>query len=128
MTELLNNVIYQERETNSNHPYSNLSNIICDRATGTKRKGMESGTGGRLIGPGHFGRVVVEDGVEKISCHYESDLDQGGHSVLGIRPLLWKDGWPVAGDNFRDGTYEIESERRGYSLELAVDKEGVTTR
>ena len=35
--------------------------------------------------------------------------------------MLWKNGWPVAGDNFKEGTYEIESERRGYALELAVD-------
>lgn len=75
----------------------------------------------RLIGPGHFGRVVLEEGVEKMSCHYEADLDQSGYSVLGIRPLLWENGWPVAGDIFREGTYEIESERRGYALELAVD-------
>ena len=75
----------------------------------------------KLIGPGHFGRVILEDGVEKISCHYEADLNQSGRSVLGIRPLLWKDGWPVAGDNFKEGTYEIESERRGYALELIVD-------
>ncbi len=75
----------------------------------------------RLIGPGHFGRVVLADGVEKMSCHYEADLDQGGRSMLGIRPLLWKNGWPVAGDNLREGTYEIESERRGYALELTVD-------
>jgi hypothetical protein len=32
-----------------------------------------------------------------------------------------KNGWPVAGDNFKEGTYEIESERRGYALELTVD-------
>ena len=75
----------------------------------------------RLIGPGHFGRLVLEEGVEKMSCHYEADLDQSGRSVLGILPLLWKDGWPVAGDNIKEGTYKIESERRGYSLELAVD-------
>jgi arabinan endo-1,5-alpha-L-arabinosidase len=75
----------------------------------------------RLIGPGHFGRMVLGDGVEKMSCHYEADLDQGGYSVLGIRPLLWKNEWPVAGDNFKQGTYEIESVRRGYALELAVD-------
>lgn len=75
----------------------------------------------RLIGPGHFGRMVLGNGVEKMSCHYEADLDQSGYSVLGIRPLLWKNGWPVAGDNFKEGTYEIESERRGYALELAVD-------
>jgi arabinan endo-1,5-alpha-L-arabinosidase len=75
----------------------------------------------RLLGPGHFGRAILADGVEKMSCHYEADLDQSGRSVLGIRPLLWKNGWPVAGDNFREGTYEIESERRGYALELVVD-------
>jgi arabinan endo-1,5-alpha-L-arabinosidase len=77
--------------------------------------------GNRLIGPGHFGRTILEDGVEKMSCHYEADLNQGGRSVLGIRPLLWKNGWPVAGDNFKEGTYEIESERRGYALQLRVD-------
>lgn len=75
----------------------------------------------RLIGPGHFGRTVLESGVEKMSCHYEADLDQSGRSVLGIRPLLWKDGWPVAGDLFKEGVYEISSERRGYALELVVD-------
>ena len=77
--------------------------------------------GDRLIGPGHFGRIVLGDGVEKMSCHYEADLDQGARSVLGIRPLLWKNGWPVSGEIFKEGTYEIESERRGYALELSVD-------
>ncbi|MEP6610375.1 MAG: arabinan endo-1,5-alpha-L-arabinosidase, partial [Mucilaginibacter sp.] len=67
---------------------------------------MVAVTGGKLIGPGHFGRMVLGDGIEKMTCHYEADLDQGGRSVLGIRPLLWKNGWPVAGDNFKDGTYE----------------------
>lgn len=77
--------------------------------------------GDRLIGPGHFGRIILADGVEKMSCHYEADLDQSARSVLGIRPLLWKNGWPVGGDNLKEGTYEIESERRGYALQLAVD-------
>ena len=77
--------------------------------------------GGRFIGPGHFGLLDLGDGVQKFSCHYEADLDRGGRSVMDIRPLLWKDGWPVAGDNFQEGTYEIQSERSGYALELAVD-------
>ena len=76
---------------------------------------------GHYVGPGHFGLIDLGDGVEKFSCHYEANLLQGGHSVLGIRPLLWKSEWPVAGDNFREGTYEIQSERSGYALELAVD-------
>jgi len=76
---------------------------------------------GRHIGPGHFGRMILGDDVEKFSCHYEADLDKGGRSVLDIRPLLWVDGWPVGGDNFKDGTYEIQSQRSGFALELAVD-------
>jgi arabinan endo-1,5-alpha-L-arabinosidase len=74
----------------------------------------------RRIGPGHFGLLDLGDGVEKFSCHYEADLDRGGISVLDIRPLLWRDGWPVAGDNFKAGNYQIESARTGTALELAV--------
>jgi arabinan endo-1,5-alpha-L-arabinosidase len=58
--------------------------------------------------------------VQKFSCHYEADLDRGGISVLDIRPLLWRDGWPVAGDNVTAGTYAIESVRTGTALEMAV--------
>lgn len=75
----------------------------------------------RVCGPGHFGRTVIDEGVEVMSCHFEADLDRSGRSVLGIRPLLWQDGWPVAGKPLKEDTYEIESCRRGYSLELAVD-------
>ena len=75
----------------------------------------------RMMGPGHFGHIIEEEGVEKMSCHFEADLDRSGISVLAIRPLLWKNDWPVAGELFKDGTYEIVSERRGYALELAVD-------
>jgi len=79
------------------------------------------GSGGSVIGPGHFGLLDLGDGVQKFSCHYEADLDRGGASVLDIRPVLWKDGWPVAGDNFQEDTYEIESVRTGTALELAVE-------
>lgn len=78
------------------------------------------GSSGRHIGAGHFGLLDLGDGVQKFSCHFEADLDRGGISVLDLRPLLWRDGWPVAGDNFREGTYEIESARTGTALELAV--------
>ena len=105
------------RSRNVTGPY--LDNMGRDMLKGGGK--MVLAAGGRVIGPGHFGRVILEEGVEKMSCHYEADLDQAGRSVLGIRPLLWKNGWPVAGENFREGTYEIESERRGYALELVVD-------
>jgi arabinan endo-1,5-alpha-L-arabinosidase len=98
-------------------PY--LDNMGRDMLTGGGK--MLVAAGGRVTGPGHFGLIDLGDGVQKMSCHYEADLDQSGRSVLGIRPLLWKNGWPVAGDNFKEGTYEIESERRGYALELVVD-------
>jgi arabinan endo-1,5-alpha-L-arabinosidase len=79
------------------------------------------GSSDRLIGPGHFGLIDLGDGAQKFSMHYEADLDRGGASVLDIRPLLWRDGWPVAGENLKQGTYRIESARTGTSLELAVE-------
>jgi len=79
------------------------------------------GSGGRVIGAGHFGLLDLGDGVQKFSMHWEADLDRGGASVLDIRPLLWKDGWPAAGENLKEGTYELESVRTGTSLEMAVE-------
>ncbi len=98
-------------------PY--IDNVGRDMIEGGGK--MLIAAGERKTGPGHFGRFIMEKGVEKMSFHYESDFDQGGRSVLAIRPLLWKNEWPVAGEVFKEGTYEIESERRGYALELAVD-------
>lgn len=99
-------------------PY--VDNMGRDMLRGGGKMVVSSG-GGRTNGAGHFGRTVLEEGVEKMSFHYEADLDRSGRSVLAIRPLLWKDGWPEVGENLKDGTYEIESKRRGYGLELAVD-------
>lgn len=98
-------------------PY--LDNVGRDMLEGGGKMVIAAGL--RQTGPGHFGRFIEEEGVEKMSCHFESDFDRGGRSVLAVRPLLWKNGWPVAGDPFAEDTYEIESERRGYALELAVD-------
>ena len=75
----------------------------------------------RQFGAGHFGRYIEDDAVEKMSFHWEADLDRSGRSVLAIRPLLWVNDWPVGGELFADGVYEITSVRRGYALELAVD-------
>jgi len=91
------------------------------------------------IGPGHFGLVrdydasggkynseKVEagseaDGAERFSVHYEADMTRGGRSVLDIRPLLWSvDGWPVAGDNLAEGTYQIVSRQSETTLESHV--------
>jgi arabinan endo-1,5-alpha-L-arabinosidase len=105
-------------------PY--LDNMGVDMLKGGGK--MVVAASGRHIGPGHFGRMVLENGVEKFSCHYEADLDKGARSVLDIRPLLWIDGWPVGGDNFQDGTYEIQSQRSGFALELAVDSVSMSGR
>lgn len=105
------------RSRNVTGPY--LDNLGRDMLKGGGK--MLLSAGNRKTGPGHFGRYIEDDGVEKMSFHYEADFDRGGRSVLAILPLLWENGWPVAGEEFRDGTYEIESQRHGYALELAVD-------
>lgn len=105
------------RSRNVTGPY--LDNMGRDMLKGGGK--MVIAAGDRKTGPGHFGRYIEDDGVEKMSFHYEADFDQGGRSVLALRPLLWKNDWPVAGEVLKEGTYEIESERRGYALELAVD-------
>ena len=98
-------------------PY--IDNVGRDMFHGGGR--MVIAAGDRKTGPGHFGRTIIDEGVEVMSCHFEADFDMSGRSVLGILPLLWKNDWPYAGERFKGGTFEIESERRGYSLELAVD-------
>jgi arabinan endo-1,5-alpha-L-arabinosidase len=98
-------------------PYLDHNGIDMIQGGGT----LLVGSGGRVIGPGHFGLIDLGDGAQKFSLHYEADLDRGGASVLDIRPLLWKDGWPVAGENLASGTYAIESLRTGTALELAVE-------
>lgn len=76
----------------------------------------------RRIGAGHFGRFDIAEGIQKMSFHFEADLDLSGKSTLAIRPLMWKNGWPVAGELIDETcTYGIQSERRGYVLELACD-------
>jgi len=79
------------------------------------------GSESRHVGSGHFGRLDLGEGAEVFSYHYESDLDRGGFSVLAIRPLLWRDGWPVAGENAKAGSFMIESVRTGTVLELGVE-------
>ena len=95
-----------------------LDNIGIDMLQGGGK--LFLGSAGRYIGPGHFGLLDLGGGVQKFSLHYEADLDRGGISVLDIRPLLWRDGWPVAGDNVKEGIYQLESVRTGTALELAV--------
>jgi arabinan endo-1,5-alpha-L-arabinosidase len=97
-------------------PY--LDNMGIDMLEGGGK--LFAGSRGRQIGPGHFGLLDLGEGVQKFSLHYEADLDRGGISVLDIQPLLWRDGWPVQGENLAGGTYVIESARTGTVLELAV--------
>jgi len=110
-----NIVVGRSREVTG--PY--LDNVGRDMAAGGGR--MVVCAEDRRTGAGHFGRTILDEGVEVTSFHWEADYDQSGRSVLAIHPLLWKNDWPVAGEQFRGGNYAIFSERRGYSLELAVD-------
>ena len=111
-------------------------NIVCGRSrevTGpyldNVGRDMRAG-GGRMVasaerrrtGAGHFGRTVIDEGVEVTSFHWEADYDMSGRSTLTIHPLLWCDGWPEAAPQFVGGDdMSIFSVRRGYALELAVD-------
>jgi len=105
------------RSRNVTGPY--YDNVGRDMMAGGGKMVMNARK--RTFGAGHFGRYIEEDGVEKMSFHWEADLDLSGRSTLAIRPLLWVNDWPVGGDLFEDGVYEIESVRRGYALELTVD-------
>ena len=98
-------------------PY--VDNVGRDMFHGGGR--MVIAAGDRATGAGHFGSTVIDEGVEVMSFHWEADFEVSGRSVLAVRPLLWKNGWPYAGERFRGGTFAILSERRGYSLEMAVD-------
>ena len=98
-------------------PY--LDNVGRDMYHGGGK--MVIAAGDRKTGAGHFGRTIIDEGVEIMSFHWEADFDLSGRSTLAIHPLLWKNDWPYAGERFKGGVFEIESERRGYSLELAVD-------
>jgi arabinan endo-1,5-alpha-L-arabinosidase len=104
------------RSKNILGPY--VDNIGNDMLKGGGK--LVAAASGRFIGLGHFGLMDLGDGVEKFSCHYEADLDRPGHfGVVDIRPLLWKDGWPIGGDNFKEGTYEIWPESGNSPLEPA---------
>ena len=84
-------------------PY--LDNVGRDMFHGGGK--MVVAAGDRKAGAGHFGRYIIDEGVEVTSFHWEADFDLSGRSVLAVRPLLWKNGWPYAGDQFKGGTFEI---------------------
>ena len=51
-------------------------------------------TTGPLVGPGHAG-IIVDNGTNWFSCHFEADGRGRRGSVLAMLPLHWKaDGWP----------------------------------
>lgn len=110
-------------------------NIVCGRSKSVTgpfidNVGRDMAQGGgkmvingerRAVGAGHFGRTILDEGVEIMSFHWEADFDRSGRSVLAVRPIIWKKGWPVAGEKFQEGIYQVQSERHGYALEAAVD-------
>lgn len=105
------------RSKNPTGPF--IDNVGRDMLEGGGK--MVNAAGNRRTGAGHFGRTIIDDGVQVMSCHFEADYDRSGRSVLDVRPLLWRNNWPIAGEHLKEGVYSIESERRGYALELEVD-------
>ena len=56
-------------------------------------------TAGPLVGPGHAG-IIVDNGANWFSCHFESDGTRRRGSALAIIPLRWNaDGWPELATN-----------------------------
>ncbi len=96
-----------------------IDNVGRDMIEGGAK--MVLGARDGYTGAGHFGRYIIDEGVEKMSFHWEADYYQGGRSTLGILPIVWRNDWPEAGYNVKPGVYEIESERRGYALEIATE-------
>jgi arabinan endo-1,5-alpha-L-arabinosidase len=82
------------------------------------------GSGGGMIGPGHFG-LLSEEGVDRFSVHFEADRAHNNRPVLDIRPLLWDaDGWPRAGADAVGGTYQILNASTGKALEAVPAEAG----
>ncbi len=81
-------------------------NIVCGRS--------ESPTGPFID---NVGRDMVEGG-GKMVLGARDGYTGAGHFGL---PIVWRNGWPEAGYNVKPGVYEIESERRGYALEIATE-------
>ncbi len=52
-------------------------------------------------GPGH--NAVLEDGGKYYLVHHMYDADHDGTPTLQIRPIAWKDNWPVPGEPLADG-------------------------
>lgn len=101
------------RSTKVTGPYLDRHGVDLNHGGGT----LFVASAGTQVGPGHFG-WLVEDGVEKFSCHYEGDIAKGGRAFLEIRPLLWTlDGWPLPGENVKTGTYQLRSQRTGTVLQ-----------
>ena len=63
--------------------------------------------------------MVADGGKNVLSLRGRFD-QVGGLCVLAIRPLLWKNGWPVAGEAFKEGTTRLNPNAE-VMLELAVD-------
>ena len=64
---------------------------------------------GRFRGPGH--NSVLREGNTDYLVHHFYDAENGGHSALQIRPLVWgKDGWPLAGEPIQT---EVKQTRKG---------------
>src|ERR1019366_3739960 len=71
-----------------------------------------------VIGPylDKHGEVMAKGGG---SLFLAAHAQRNGRSVLDVRPLLWSlDGWPMAGDNLGDGTYQIVSRQSENTLEV----------
>ena len=69
------------------------------------------GSTAELVGPGHAG-IIVDQGTNWFSCHFEYDGTRGGTTALSLFPLHWNaDGWPEVDISQRQVQTLIASER-----------------
>ncbi|WP_413440363.1 arabinan endo-1,5-alpha-L-arabinosidase [Synechococcus sp. MIT S1220] len=82
---------------------------------------------GSQKGPGHAGIISLRDGRHLFTYHYYDSLLKGT-SKLGLRKLIWEDGWPILGsvikvkhaDNLAYNS-EVDDEYEGVFEEISDD-------
>ncbi len=76
---------------------------------------------GRHYGPGHFGLLDLGDGVRSSPCITRRTWTAAAAACLPFARCFGKMAGRSAETSSRAGTYEIQSERSGFALELATD-------
>lgn len=80
------------RSRNLTGPYKDRNGVLMSQGGGTP---VLFGRGD-VRGPGHCD--VFEAGGRTLMAHHFYDAARGGRPTVQVRPLVWVDGWPAAGE------------------------------